>query len=202
MTEFDDVVRRRRMTRAFSDRPVPSELLDELLALACRAPSAGKSQGWHFVVLEGDETSRFWDTTLPPERRSTFAWPGLLRAPVIVLPFADPAAYVERYAEPDKAGTGLGAGVAAWPVPYWTVDVSMAVMTLLLGAEDRGLGALFFGVFRGAEDLVTRLGIPEHVELIGAVALGYRDEALDVRPGRSATRPRRGLGDVVHRGGW
>ena len=34
-----------------------------------RAPSAGKTQGWHLVVLEGAETARFWDVTLPPERR-------------------------------------------------------------------------------------------------------------------------------------
>lgn len=202
MTEFADVVRSRRMTRSFSDRRLPVGLLDELLDLSCRAPSAGKSQGWHFVVLEGADTARFWDATLPDERRPAFAWQGLLRAPAIVLPFADPTAYIDRYAEQDKAATGLGEGAHAWPVPYWTVDVSMAVMTLLLGAEDRGLGALFFAVFRGADALLADLGVPDHVELLGAVALGYRDEAADHRPGRSARRPRRRLDEVVHRGGW
>ena len=71
-------------------------------------PSAGKAQGWHLVVLEGADTARFWDVTLPPERRSGFAWPGLLDAPVIALPLADPEAYVRRYGEPDKAASGLG----------------------------------------------------------------------------------------------
>ncbi|MEY2958639.1 MAG: hypothetical protein RLZZ01_1207 [Actinomycetota bacterium] len=202
MTEFDEVVRRRRMTRSFSDRELPAGMLDELLDAACRAPSAGKSQGWHFVVLEGRETARFWDITLPVERRGTFAWPGLLNAPALVLPFADPSAYVERYSEPDKVATGLGEGVDAWPVPYWTVDASMAVMTLLLGAEDRGLGALFFGVFRGAQELCERLGVPGHVELLGAVALGFRAERPGIRSGRSAGRPRRALDEVVHRGAW
>ena len=56
-------------------------------------------------------------------------------APVIALPLADPQAYVDRYGEPDKAATGLGRGADAWPTPYWTVDTSMAVMTLLASTD-------------------------------------------------------------------
>ncbi len=129
MTEFTEVVRSRRMTRAFDGRPIPSELLDGLVELASRAPSAGKTQGWHLVVLEGADTAMFWESTLPAVRRDSFRWQHLLTAPVIALPLADSKAYVDRYAEPDKAQTGLGGGVAAWPVPYWTIDASMAVMT-------------------------------------------------------------------------
>ena len=108
---------------------------------------------------------------------------------------------VDRYAEPDKAGTGLGAGTAAWAAPYWTIDASMAVMTLLLAAEDAGLGALLFGVFRGEAELRRVLGVPEGPQLLGAVALGYRG-APDERPGRSAGRRRRALDEFVHRGRW
>ena len=63
---------------------------------------------------------------------------------------------MRRYAEPDKAATGLGRSAAAWPVPYWTVDAAFAVMTLLLAAEDAGLGALFFGVFQGEAGAARR----------------------------------------------
>ena len=50
--EFADVVRKRRMVRNYDpDRPVPPELLDQLLEYAIRAPSAGFSQGWGFLVL-------------------------------------------------------------------------------------------------------------------------------------------------------
>jgi nitroreductase len=45
MPDFADVVRRRRMTRAFDKRPVPPELLTQVVDLAARAPSAGKTQG-------------------------------------------------------------------------------------------------------------------------------------------------------------
>ena len=205
MTEFAEVVRSRRMTRAFDARPVEPRVLDELVDLASRAPSAGKTQGWHLVVLEGAETEQFWDATLPAVRRDSFRWQHLLTAPVIALPLADSKAYVDRYAEPDKAQTGLGAGAAAWPVPYWTIDASMAVMTLLLAAEDVGLGALFFGVFRGERELRQQLGIPGGLELLGAIALGHpaadSDDATS-GPGRSAGRSRRPARRIIHQGRW
>ncbi len=205
MTEFAEVVRSRRMIRAFDGRPIEPAVLDDLVDLASRAPSAGKTQGWHLVVLEGDDTARFWDATLPAVRRDSFRWQHLLTAPVIALPLADSKAYVDRYAEPDKAQTGLGAGAAAWPVPYWTIDTSMAVMTLLLAAQDAGLGALFFGVFRGERELRHELGIPGGLELLGAIALGYptveSDDAAS-GPGRSADRGRRQARQIIHRGRW
>ena len=200
MTEFADVVRNRRMTRAFEPTSVDAEVLAELVDLASRAPSAGKTQGWHLIVLDGEETALFWDTTLPPDQRATFRWQRLLAAPVIALPLADPQAYTARYSEPDKVRTGLGAGPESWPVPYWTVDASMSVMTLLLGAENRGLGALFFGIFHGEEELRARLGIPSSLDLLGAVALGH--PAPEDGPGRSVSRHRRTPDEIIHRGRW
>ena len=205
MTEFAEVVRSRRMTRAFDSRPIDPDILDDLVDLASRAPSAGKTQGWHLVVLEGTDTELFWDSTLPAVKRDSFRWQHLLTAPVIALPLADSKAYVDRYAEPDKVQTGLGAGPSAWPVPYWTIDASMAVMTLLLAAEDVGLGALFFGVFRGERELRLRLGIPAGLELLGALALGYPSAAPGDSasgPGRSAGRGRRQAQQIIHRGHW
>lgn len=207
MGEFAEVVRRRRMTRAFDTRTLPDGLLDDLVDLASRAPSAGKTQGWHLVVLEGAETARFWDITLPVARRSSFRWQRLLDAPVIALAFADPQAYTDRYSEPDKAATGLGAGPGAWPAPYWTIDGSMAVMTLLLAAEDHGLGALFFGVFQGEQDLRRELGVPRGQQLLGAIALGYPAPPVEPHgtergPGRSAGRVRRRPTEIIRRGRW
>jgi nitroreductase len=197
------------MTRAFDPhRPVPVELLEELVDTASRAPSAGKTQGWHLVALAGADTALFWDHTLPVDERAAFAWPGLLDAPLLVLPLADPGAYVERYGEPDKRATGLGAGADAWPVPYWTVDASFAVMTLLLAAEAHRLGALFFGVFRGEAELRAALGIPVDVQLLGAVALGWPASGSEAGPethtrlGRSAGRRRRRPHEIIRWGGW
>ena len=204
MAEFAEVVRNRLMTRAFQDTPVEAAVLDELVDLSSRAPSAGKTQGWHLVVLHGAQTEKFWDSTLPAVRRDSFRWKYLLNAPVIALPLADAKAYTDRYGEPDKVPTGLGAGRSAWPVPYWTIDTSMSVMTLLLAAENVGLGALFFGVFRGERELRQVLGIPSELELLGAIALGYplAKAGEPSGPGGSSSRTRRTPSQIMHHGHW
>jgi len=97
------------MTRGFSTQPVDSKLISQIVDLASRAPSAGKTQGWHALVITASDTAKFWDDTLAVEKRESFRWKQLLDAPVIALVFADPLAYVERYSEHDKAHTGLGA---------------------------------------------------------------------------------------------
>jgi nitroreductase len=67
--DFGEVVGRRRMVRDYQpDRPVPPEVVDRLLAHAVRAPSAGFSQGWAFLVLEEHvDRERFWTATTPPQ---------------------------------------------------------------------------------------------------------------------------------------
>jgi nitroreductase len=188
------------MVRAFTADPIDPAVVDGLVDLARRAPSAGNSQGWAFVVLSGSaETARYWDVALPTERRATFRWPGLVAAPVLVVCLVRPEAWVERYAEPDKAATGLGRGAGEWPVPYWWVDGGMAVEHLLLGAVDAGLGACFFGLFAHEPAVLAALGVPEGWRAVGTVALGH--PAPD-EPGRSSGRARRPLDEVLHHGGW
>lgn len=98
------------MVRSFSGRPLPPGVLDSVLGSARRAPTAGNSDGWDVVVLEGTvQTASFWEatTTLDWRRRSR-RWPGLSRAPAVLCFFAHPGAYVDRYSEPDKRAAGLG----------------------------------------------------------------------------------------------
>jgi nitroreductase len=199
--ELRDAIGRRRMVRAFTDEPVDDALVGELCDLARRAPSAGNSQGTSFLVLSGAEArTRYWDTTLPEPRRANFRWPGLVRAPVLVVVAAAPHAYLERYREPDKTASGLGAGTDAWPVPYWWVDAGAAIEHLLLGVTDAGLGACLFGLFDHERAVAEVFGVPEAVRLVATIALGHPDP--DDSPGRSAGRPRRPLTEVVHRDRW
>jgi nitroreductase len=198
--ELQDAIRRRRMVRAFRSDPVPAPALDRILDNARRVPSAGFCQGFAFVVLEGPaDTERYWQVTLPAERRAAFPWPGLLDAPVLVLPCAEPDAYVARYAEPDKRASGLGDDPRDWPVPYWFVDTGMAAMAMLLTAVDEGLGACFFGLFEREDAVKQAFGIPAASRPIGTIAIGY--PAPD-RPSASVARGRRPVEDAVHRGGW
>ena len=194
------------MTRGFSTQPVDPKLISQIVDLASRAPSAGKTQGWHALVITASDTAKFWDDTLAVEKREGFRWKQLLDAPVIALVFADPLAYVERYSEDDKAHTGLGASAEAWPTPYWTVDASFAAMTMLLAAEDAGLGALFFAVFNGEKELRTRLCVPDALQLIGAIAIGWPLESDELNAkasaSASANRTRRSADQIIHLNGW
>jgi nitroreductase len=189
------------MTRAFTRQPIEPELLSALVDLASRAPSAGKTQGWHLVVLQGEDVGKFWDDTLLLPKRDAFRFKQLLDAPVIALAFADADAYVERYSRPDKDRTGLGAGTQAWPAPYWTIDASFAVMTLLHAAHDAGLGALFFAVANGADSLRKRIGVPDSLQLLGAIALGWPSTENSVT-GISAALTRRTPDQIMHHGKW
>src|ERR671935_1568386 len=140
--DFQDVVRKRRMVRSFGRQPIPPETVRRIVRNAQRAPSAGFSQGWAFLVLQGEEqTSKYWDT-IGPEPPDQFAWQNLYNAPLLVVCLSHKAAYLDRYAEPDKGWTDRSE--AHWPAPYWDIDTGMAAMLILLTAVDAGLGALFF----------------------------------------------------------
>ena len=198
--DFEQVVRGRRMVRSFTGEPVEPAVIDEICDLSRRAPTAGNTAGIEFLVLEGADAAAYWDVTLPPERRAGFPWPGLLDVPVLVVVWANLGGYLSRYREPDKSHTGLGESASAWPVPYWYVDGGAAVMTMLLAARDRGLGASFFGMFEHEPAVRRRFGVPPDRRGVGTVALGHPAE--DDRPSHSTHRPRPALPEVLHRSHW
>ena len=175
---------------------VEAGVVRDLVDLAVRAPSAGFTQGWDFVaLLDPADRAAFWEAT--DDGRPPDAWRrGVSAAPVLVLCLSDPGAYLDRYAEPDKGWTDRS--VDRWPVPYWDTDTAMAAMLLLLGAEDLGLGALFFGVPGERHDAVRAAhGIPDDRRIVGVVALGHESQRVSGSP---RTRPRRPLDEVLHVG--
>ena len=197
--EFDHVVRHRRMVRNYQDRPLPPGALDRILANALRAPSAGHTQGTELLVLEGrTETEPFWESTFSGRSRHTFTWPGLFRAPAIVVVLSHQQAYLDRYAEADKGWADRDP--ARWPVPYWHVDAGFVALLVLLGAVDAGLGACFFGIFPGQlASFRARFDVPNAYTPVGAVTVGH--PAPD-RPSSSLRKGRRPTSEVVHRGRW
>ena len=103
--EFQDVVRKRKMVRSFEDRSIPRDVVDRILANAQRAPSAGFSQGWAFLALEGpEETARYWDALWPVDKRAEFGWSDMFKAPLLVVCLSHKLAYLRRYTRATKAG--------------------------------------------------------------------------------------------------
>jgi nitroreductase len=199
--ELTDVVRRRRMVRNYSPEPVDRAVVDRVLANALRAPSAGFSQGWAFLVLDTPvDVTRYWRSTAGDRVDEPDRWlRGMMRAPVVIVPLSHKDAYLDRYAESDKGWADRDEG--RWPVPYWHLDTAMASLLMLLTAVDEGLGSCFFGIPPHATDSFRKeFGVPTSYTPIGAITLGHRVPDAGVRG--SVGRGRRPVEEVVHRGRW
>jgi nitroreductase len=200
--EFADVVRRRKMIRNYTEDPVDPVIVDRALANATRAPSAGFSQGWGFLVLDSpDDVRRYWAATFGGDTDDPDQWlRGMMRAPVVIVPCSSKTAYLRRYAEPDKGWTDENE--SRWPMPFWHMDAAMASLLILQTAVDEGLGACFFGI--PPEDLAAvraEFAIPDVFDPVGAITLGH-PAATPGAKGSPSRRRRRDPGEVVHRGRW
>lgn len=197
--EFREVVRRRRMVRRYAPDPVDPDIVDRLLEHAQRAPNAGFTQGWAFLVLDTpDDVERFWESTGADPAQHNAWLDGMRTAPVVIVPLTSKDAYLDRYAEPDKGWTDRASG--RWPVPYWWVDAGMASLLILQTAVDEGLGACFFGIpGEHTDSFRAAFAIPDDHSPVGAITIGHReaDSGVAGSPGRRERR-----GDVIHRGRW
>jgi nitroreductase len=195
--EFSEVVRRRRMIRHYSNKPLAPEVVGRILTSALRAPSAGFSQGWAFLALtDTADRARFWPF-VPTRVEKT---PTMQDAPLVVVPLAHKATYLERYAEADKGWEDRAE--ARWPAPYWYIDTGMAALLMLLSAIDEGLDACFFGIMpEHLRPFRAEFGVPDAYDPIGGITIGYRADDLPQKNPRVAEL-RRGADEVVHRGHW
>ncbi|PPL20478.1 nitroreductase family protein [Microterricola pindariensis] len=201
--DFQDIVTGRRMVRSYTADPVDAAAIDRMLQNAVRAPNAGFTQGWAFLVLDTPaDLDRFWGSTSPGGRAAgSSRWlTGMRSAPVVIVPLSSKEQYVRRYAEPDKGWSD--AEEPRWGVPYWHVDAGMASLLVLQTAVDEGLGGCFFGIPREQVPAFrAEFGIPGEYAPVGAITIGHPDPHK--APGGSPTRrARKHVDDVVHRGGW
>jgi nitroreductase len=200
--DFRELVHRRRMIRAFEQKPIPEDALRSVLEVARHAPSGGFSQGFDFVVLtQPEELAWFYRTTDDPTDPEPF--PGRqpdLAPACLILPITNKRVYLDRYAKPDKIQFGMDKE-ENWPIPSWTVDTSMAIMLILLAAVDESLGAWYFFISRGEEEVMRELGIPSSCQLLGVIALGYPSPS-DLPRGSVFAKRRRPFDDMVHFGRW
>ncbi|MEU1052904.1 nicotinate-nucleotide--dimethylbenzimidazole phosphoribosyltransferase [Streptomyces sp. NPDC005876] len=195
------VMRERRDIRnGFRDDPIPHEVLLRVLEAAHTAPSVGHSQPWDFVVIRSAETRRTmhelatrqreaYAKSLPKGRAKQFKElkiEAILDTPVNIVVTADPTRggrhTLGRHTQPQMA-------------PY---SAALAVENLWLAARAEGLGVGWVSFFDERE-MVRALGLPEHLEVIAYLCVGYVDEFPDepelMQAGWSKRRP---LSWVVH----
>ncbi|MFE3641711.1 nicotinate-nucleotide--dimethylbenzimidazole phosphoribosyltransferase [Streptomyces sp. NPDC059169] len=195
------VMRERRDIRnGFRSDPIPHEVLLRVLEAAHTAPSVGHSQPWDFVVIRSAETRRTmhelaqrqreaYAKSLPKGRAKQFKElkiEAILDTPVNIVVTADPTRggrhTLGRHTQPQMA-------------PY---SSALAVENLWLAARAEGLGVGWVSFFDERE-MVRALGLPEHLEVVAYLCVGYVDEFPEepelMQAGWSKRRP---LSWVVH----
>ncbi|WP_329032347.1 nicotinate-nucleotide--dimethylbenzimidazole phosphoribosyltransferase [Streptomyces sp. NBC_01725] len=195
------VMRERRDIRnGFRSDPIPHEVLLRVLEAAHTAPSVGHSQPWDFVVIRSAETRQTmhelaqrqrdaFAKSLPKGRAKQFKElkiEAILDTPVNIVVTADPTRggrhTLGRHTQPQMA-------------PY---SSALAVENLWLAARAEGLGVGWVSFFDERE-MVRALGLPEHLDVVAYLCVGYVDEFPEepelAQAGWSKRRP---LSWVVH----
>jgi nitroreductase len=200
--EFREILKRRRMVRAYEPEPVARETLERIAATIRRAPSGGFSQGQRLVIVT--EVARRRAIAEAVDERyyvdQGFA-PWISGAAAVIAVCTREEDYHERYRQPDKLEDGEE---IAWPVPYWYVDAGKTAMLILLAAIDEGLGAGVFGVPEsGMEDVRKLLSLPDDVALVEFITIGRAgsDDPSD-RLSSRGTRPRKPLDELIRWESW
>lgn len=195
--EFRDILKRRRMVRAYEAESIPRETLERIVGTVRRAPSAGFSQGQRLVVVTDPELRKGIGDAVGEEfyvDQGFAPWISGAAALVVVCTREDD--YHDRYRQPDKLVEG---DEIEWPVPYWHADAGAAAMLILLAAIDEGYGAGVFGIPAENMDPVRKiLRVPDDVAIVEVITLGVpaEDTASDKLSSRG-TRPRRSLDELV-----
>jgi nitroreductase len=191
--EFREILRRRRMHRAFLPDPIPDEQVERIASVIRHAPSGGFSQGGSIVVVT--DASRRKEIAERFEMAGTY----VETAPVHMVISANESLYHARYNEADKLAITGGVEVT-WPVPYWFVDAGALMMLVLAAAIDEGLASAFIGHPDQKRIFDELLGLPPDVVPIGLALIGKAGEAPD--SGSRLRERRRSRDDLVHRERW
>lgn len=169
---FYELYDRRKSIREFADRPVEEEKLDRLLTVLNRAQSAANRQPWHFIVVEKEGREEL-DTVFYKE--------GFKTAPVVIVACAEPGAAWVRKAD---------------RVNYAWVDVTIAVTEMIGAATAEGIGACWIAALEPAR-VKAILGIPEDIDVVAIIALGYPEEELT-----KEAKDRLPVTEIIHYGRW
>jgi nitroreductase len=169
--EFREILRKRRMHRAFLPDPLPADQIERIAGVIKRAPSGGFSQGGSIVVVTDDEKRAAIARAFGDEHYSSGGRNFIADAPVHMVISANEALYHARYNEADKLAAGGGVEIT-WPVPDWFVDAGALMMLVLAAAIDEGLASAFIGHPDQKRIFDELVGLPEDVVPIGLALIG------------------------------
>ena len=210
VVSVSDAVRRRMSVRAFLPKPVPRELVVEILDLARRAPSGGNLQPWRVHVLAGaplaalraqvaghiaaGQRERGQYNVYPPSlwepHRSYRYELGEALYRLLGIAREDKAGRLRQYDENYRlfgAPVGLFFSLdRRFGPPQWS-DMGMLMQTIMLLAVERGLATCPQESWSDWPDtLAGFLELDPGEIMFAGMALGYADAAAPVNQLRSA----------------
>jgi FMN reductase [NAD(P)H] len=202
--DLKEILRRRRMVRAYESEPISRETIERIVGTVRRAPSAGFSQGQRLVVVTDAGTRRRIADILEeasPALPSAVRVERWLDAPVLIVVGVREDDYHDRYRKSDKLIDGAE---IEWPIPYWHFDAGAAAMLILLAAIDEGYAAGLFGVFMEAtKPFKELLHIPDDVAVTCCITIGKpADDANWSAVSSRLTQARKSVDDLVHWEHW
>ena len=167
MNDTIKTIKERRAVRAYKDKPIEKEKINEILECGLMAPNARHLQPWKFIVVTDKDLikemgKRVQDKLidnprypLVKQRAKTKEDAILYSAPLVVFILGDKS-------------------------NHWSpLDCSYAAENMMLAAKSMGIGSCPIGMARyikEEKDLVKKLGFDEKHELIITLVFGYPDE--------------------------
>lgn len=192
--ELEKVMTERHSTRVFLDKPIPREIIERLLFLSTRGPSAINLQPWEFTVVMGEERGRLSRILVKRMRESNISCgPDAVRplpayfidrqrkSKDCMLPHLDKGADFQDFINEGSCNF-YGAPVAIILTidqvfsKSRLVDVGVAIGYLVLAAYNMGLGTCPIGLISAFdEEIREMLNIPDEKNVVIGIAVGYPD---------------------------
>jgi nitroreductase len=168
--EFIDLAKKRYSVRNYLPKQIDEGKLFKVLEAGRVAPSAVNIQPWHFVILRNEESKK---KIYPAYRRE---W--LKEAPILIVVCGDHSVSWKRSDGKD----------------YCDVDISITVDHMTLQAAELELGTCWVCNF-DKNKVSEALNLPEKIEPIVILPLGYPADTVDVD---RHTQKRRPIESILH----
>jgi nitroreductase len=165
--ELMEAIKSRRSIRSYKPDTIEEEKLNQIFEAVRWAPSWANTQCWEFIVVKNPETKKKLSETLSKGNPATDA---VKTAPIVLVACAKKGVSGYKRGEPV---TSKG--------DWYMFDMGLAIQNLTLAAHSLGLGTVNIGAFN-AEEVAKILGVPENIEVVELIPLGYPEKIPNPPP--------------------
>jgi len=206
--ELEKIINERHSTRAFLDKPVPREIIERLLLLSTKAPSAINLQPWEFTVVIGEERIRLSKALVKSMReRNISCGPGAVRTLPeyfmdrqrklmdCILPYLEKGIPFQDFINEGScnfygAPTAIIITIDQAFSKARLVDLGITIGYMVLAAYNIGLGTCPIGLISAfADEIKDRLNIAEEKDVVMGIGVGYPDPDSPVNQAISERAP-------------